>query len=842
MKSSLFWVVATVGCVGIHGILGFFTSTAQAQAPSTRTTPSRPVPRPTSRPIHRRFVPETPPPLRLGSPPTESPSPRNPHTHPANAPIRVDWQNHPLRHDPLWNKIWQDIHAKQQETRQRAIVWLSQRQEPIATTLLLLLTSHRDELTRWWALAALRPRQDSRIGSVFFSRLQDSSERIRLVVIMGLLERNHWQQLLSRLQDPSPAVREQLCLAWIRHATPQHPVTTQCLQDRAALVRLSTARLILRPVWIAKFSVPEQGMARQVIHAGIVYPFGTKPLRYSPSERLEMAARQLTQYRTALDRLHRSASCLFARKYCRCLEQAQTRLRLHWQTFLDHEERYQALRNTQATAQREQALSFALLSHRQAQAAYLDGTLCRQYQRNYRIRQRYNRLLQDAIFSQQAPIFLPSTGLNYARFSSTFAFDTGLDIFHDNVHTSLPPYTPVKGPNSEAYWLNTVGLSYHFLWNQHILLQISNQFTGALPVIAKLTPFQVDNDFRLSLLIRRIRHDFHLLFFVEERLLYASNLPDEEGFPDVFSGIRLQQYARIGLTLRWGRFSRRSWIRQADWLLHLDYSNHTVWPLFDSANPPIWSRLSLHRSELELSRRIWFVRFGLNNRLLLHHWLDSTPQIPTAQWHLYATISIGEVANPTAIARADAGVGFNAVQSLFLPTHPAIPAQHEAPSYFGEAFYIRLMGFVAQVPLQWHLQYSYLAGSPHRPLFPLYTEHRLQAQVRVGHLRELTSMYPRDLQFDAGLDIRFLSYRPLQSIPPPDDKKDPVYPSVRMGTFYFQLAYPFIAGFRGVFGNRLSLIFNEFRPFGTASESTALVVRNVVYVQLEYWFGGETKP
>lgn len=67
---------------------------------------------------------------------------------------------------------------------------------------------------------------------------------------------------------------------------------------------------------------------------------------------------------------------------------------------------------------------------------------------------------------------------------------------------------------------------------------------------------------------------------------------------------------------------------------------------------------------------------------------------------------------------------------------------------------------------------------------------------------------------------------------------------MRMGSFTFQMAYPFVAGFRGVLGNRLSVIQNDFRRFGDPNEpktTNSLVLRNVIYIQLEYWFGGKHK-
>ncbi len=752
-------------------------------------------------------------------------------------------KSNPVLQDPLWQQAETNLRSGKKQQRLQAIFWLSKRRETFATTLLLAALQHPDIDTQWFALTALRPRKDPRIVSAFRPYLRAKQERLRLNAATGLIARKDWKALQQLPQDPSPLVREALCRSLLQQPKSADTKIQGCLRDRSPLVRLALARQLIAPSRFKALPKPTQTMVKKVIQSKNQYPFGPPPPRYSPAERLETAAKQLARYRREIEQRYQKATCLFARKYCHCLRRARKRIEKHWQRFLDVEETYQFHRKSRDKARQEQLLSGALMAYRKGQAAYFEGSLCSQYQRVFRIRRRYRKLLAKALFAEQAPLFLTSTSLNFIKISTQFLFDTSYNLFRDDFPFALPPYeTPVQGPLGVAFWQTALGLSYHVVLNENLRLRFYNQAMLLVTDIEARPPATLDNNFQFDLLYRVLRRRFHMLFFLEEKLHYTPSPPENEGFADHFVGFRLTQHARLGASFRWGNLSQNMWTQRNDWVLHIDYSNRIELPFVGQPEELTFGRRMSHRWEVDVSRQLFFFRVGLRNVAWLHQWLDVSAQIPTVQWNIYLTFAVGDTYDPTAIAQADGGIGFNLSQPLFIPSHSQIPQDSIAPSYSGEALYLRVRGFVAAIPLQWQLRYDYRAGPPQRPLFPHFVEHRVQAWLRVGALRSLTAVYPRDLQFDVGLDLRFLSYLPFQKPTASANDPDPLAIPLRMGSFTFQVAYPFVDGLRGVLGNRLSIIQNGFRRFGDENKSTNLVLRNVLYIQLEYWFGGRHQP
>lgn len=790
-------------------------------------------------------APSPPPASRSVKASTPSSQPATPSLqkfHQATAP----YKKHPQLRDPLWQTAWKGLISKDKQQRLKAIYWLSPKKEKLATDLLLAALQHPDSDTQWWALTALRPRQDARITGAILPFLRSKSVRLRLNATVALIQRKAWKPLQSMPKDASPLVREQLCRSLLKQPGQQKSAIQTCLRDRSPLVRLALARS-MKAKGLKTYPKGIQAMVRKALQAGINYPFGPPPPRYSPSERLETAARQLVRYRKQIARRYRRASCLFARRYCKCLVRAHKRIEKQWQRFLDVEETYQAHRKSRNKARKEQLLSMALMAYRKGQAAYFEGSLCSQYQRVYRIRRRYRKFLNKGLFADQAPLFLSSSSLNFLRISLNMLFDTSYDVFRDDYHSPFPPTNetkPIPGPNSEALLQNALTFSYHLVFFKNLRLRAYNKVNLLLSAIQQRPVVSLDNDFQFDVLYRVVKRRFRMLLFLEENLRYTPSPPDDEGFPDHFVGFRLTQRARVGASFRWGNLSRQAWTQRNDWFLHLDYTHMVEWPLLEQTGEKAFARRMSHRWEADVSRQLFFFRVGLRNIAHLHQWLDVSAQLPTVQWNIYLTLAVGDTYDPTLIAQADAGVGFNLTQPLATPQHSAIPTNALVPSYAGEALYLRVRGFVAQIPLQWQVRYDYRAGPPQRPLFPFFLEHRVQAWIRVGAIRSLTAVYPRDLQFDVGLDLRFISYNQFQSVTAPEGAARVTAIPMRMGSFTFQMAYPFVAGFRGVLGNRLSVIQNDFRRFGDPNEpktTNSLVLRNVIYIQLEYWFGGKHK-
>jgi len=656
--------------------------------------------------------------------------------------------------------------SSKQVVRREAIRKLMRCAHSACTQALLRLLKHPSPQTRWWASASLRGRKGVGVRRALKQALRDRDVRVQLNTIeaLSLLQPPKLLQWLWPLtRSGNMLLRDAVCRHVASHAdnTPRRYVS-QCLRKFGTLIGDQTARMLLRP----NSRTPQALQKMAKAHQEQRIQTNTRHRSYpSIAYRLRLMKRRFHSYRWTLKRKLRYAKRNKPPKRkaaVRCVTQALNNVQTSKRQFEQEFKRYKDAMDQGHFSNAQKSLSLALLHARRAKGAYRDGVRCRVYF-YYKRKYRYGR----NIHLEGLPIHAYSRYRNFLRIGVGLTHDTFTNILRDDLRH---PYQINPLEREWDFLLNTMlGLSFNIRIGD-FLFYLHNHLSAHLRAnLAELGGIGERLHIQLSH-ARRNKKNQHILFFQNE-LHYSSAPPEEEGFPEQFSGIRLIQQATIGAGYTW--LAPRGNIWDLDMELKFHYRNLIEQPFPAKEYETLWSGRIEHHLWIALEKQISSVRLGIGFHADMYHFFEQTEQIPALHLKTVLTLQIGDrqkgLGGSGIHLRGHVGLGR---VSAFLPSNvPKEDLRYEQDGVLQPLLAFGVYGrhkrAFSRLPFRWLIRYERKLGASIRPKMAYHSEDQLQLELGVGERAKHRDLRRAShLVFAVGGRLRHVTYPRLATAGP----------------------------------------------------------------------------